>query len=95
MPEIPPIDKAELEAFRMGLPEIDRNEIRNDGIPWDIVKARYLAYRANRQPVEADTDTCWKNIRWISDIRGCVQSGLRSLDEVTEQKRCIFCQASL
>ena len=68
MPEILAIDTAELEAFRMGLPEIDRNEIRNDGIPWDIVKARYLAYRANRQPVEADTDTCWKNIRWISDI---------------------------
>ncbi len=69
MPEIPPIDEAELEAFRLTLPEIDRIEKRNDGIPWDIVKARYLAYRANLQPVEVDPDTCWKKIKWISDIK--------------------------
>src|SRR5438552_17850651 len=69
MPEIPPIDEAELEAFRLTLPEMARNEIRNDGIPWDIPKARYLAYRANRQPVEVDTDTCWNKIKWISDVK--------------------------
>jgi len=29
------------------------------------------------------------------ELRACVQSGLRSLDEVTEQKRCISYQGLL
>ena len=38
MSEVDPIVEAELEVFRQTLPEEDRNEIRDDGIPWDVVK---------------------------------------------------------
>jgi len=68
MSEVDPIIEAELEAFRQTLPEEDRCEIRDDGIPWDVVKARFLAKRDHGMLEMVDVATYWANVRSISVI---------------------------
>ena len=67
MTEIAPIVDAELEVFRQSLPKEDRDETCFDGIPWDVVKARFIAYRDNRSTEMIDATVHWKNIRISSE----------------------------
>ena len=67
MTEVAPIFDAELEVFRQSLPKEDRDETCFDGIPWDVVKARFIAYRDNRSTEMIDATVHWKNIRISSE----------------------------